>query len=244
MVKIQSTIPPIETHCIAGHAKTEANTYTDPAGHRHCRTCSRRRTTAWHHGTAKQRYKAERIQKREAYQLPPLGSPNYDPLFGAWLSGLVDGEGYFLATLPTRGLNCRFGVNLRADDGEILYEIQRVLGAGKMNYHRRRSTAPETHRPQYSFVIRDLMDLYQIVLPQFDTYPLRAKKARDYAVWREIIILAAAHRRTPGTTLVRALYGKLAPLVQALHQGREYRGPCPAYNPVNKAPPPGRRSGP
>jgi hypothetical protein len=30
-----------KTHCLHGHAFDDANTYTDPDGHRQCRTCSR-----------------------------------------------------------------------------------------------------------------------------------------------------------------------------------------------------------
>lgn len=30
-----------KTHCVKGHAYTQDNTYTDPLGYRHCRTCRR-----------------------------------------------------------------------------------------------------------------------------------------------------------------------------------------------------------
>jgi hypothetical protein len=33
-----------QTHCIAGHKYTEANTYVDPKGYRRCRRCARERS--------------------------------------------------------------------------------------------------------------------------------------------------------------------------------------------------------
>lgn len=36
-----------KTHCPAGHAYSEENTYRDPTGRRHCRECSRKQWREW-----------------------------------------------------------------------------------------------------------------------------------------------------------------------------------------------------
>ena len=37
----------LKTHCIRGHEYTPENTYINPKGHRHCRTCLRHHSAAW-----------------------------------------------------------------------------------------------------------------------------------------------------------------------------------------------------
>lgn len=120
--------------------------------------------------------------------------------FGDWLSGFTDGEGYFcLKTIrpknPTYQMDIKavFGISLRADDEAILKLIQSFWGCGCVNRIKPRKTINE----QSSFQVRRADDLANIVIPHFDKHPLRAKKARDFAIWKEGITLMQRVRSRP-----------------------------------------------
>jgi hypothetical protein len=238
--------PMNKTHCPKGHPYEGVNLYVDPTGRRRCRTCIRGATYAWYHSKDKYRQQQARVQRRAAFRLPPLQPPSYDPLFGAWLSGLTDGEGCFVAYTSaypegTR-LTLRFSVKLRADDGPVLDEIRETLGAGVLRF---REPAPErraTHHPTVEWVVQDRGELYRHILPQFDSYPLRSKKARDYTVWREIVILSAGYKRTRGARMMEEVGDRLRPLIDQLRQGRAYRespAAAEAWNPAEQPEPAG-----
>jgi len=103
-----------------------------------------------------------------------------------WFAGLVDGEGSFgiqPAAKGTTWLN-RLGIALREDDLDILIEIQERLGFGVVC---RVSTTGPDGNGTMRWIAASHADCYKLV-KVFDAHPLRAKKARDYAVWREAVI--------------------------------------------------------
>lgn len=110
-------------------------------------------------------------------------------LFGAYISGLVDGEGCFLLSTSKdcEYASCAacFGIKLRLDDMAILQKVRQCLRCGTIRINKPKGNG----KPQASFRVRDTVDLVQKVIPFFDKFPLRAKKARDYAIWREAVIL-------------------------------------------------------
>lgn len=106
--------------------------------------------------------------------------------FGHWLAGFIDGEGCFsIVRLKREGRICwalRFTLKLRADDRPILDECQRRAGGlGTI-----RETRPKGHHPQAMWVIES-RDGCLALAEILDRFPLRAKKARDYAIWREAL---------------------------------------------------------
>lgn len=113
--------------------------------------------------------------------------------FGHWLAGLTDGEGAFVVTrVSARGNNwktwpnCRFQIQLRADDGEILRTIQATLGLGNL-YHKRVTLAsrPNT-QGAVQYVVHRIDDCLRVV-EFFTRYPLRAKKAVQFDVWAKAV---------------------------------------------------------
>lgn len=105
--------------------------------------------------------------------------------FGHWLAGFIDGEGCF--TIPSRSnaskgyhgraFGCRMDLGLRQDDRPILDLIQSTTKLGKvgMVYAKRYTMARWYIGSKEG--CRGLVTL-------LDQYPLRAKKRRDYDVWR------------------------------------------------------------
>jgi hypothetical protein len=109
--------------------------------------------------------------------------------FGHWLSGFVDGEACFQIWTARVGRWSRGGasfiIDLRADDVAVLRLIQSFWQCGKL----RATARTNGSREKRVFGIHCLDDLERVVIPHFDRYPLRAKKARDFIVWRRGIIL-------------------------------------------------------
>ncbi len=62
--------------------------------------------------------------------------------------------------------------------------------------------------------------MLRAVLPHFDKYPLRAKKARDYDLWRQIALLQAAtyQRALTGGRLAEARH-----LAKQLSSGKRFK---------------------
>jgi hypothetical protein len=124
--------------------------------------------------------------------------------FGHYLSGFTDGEGCFQLRLcgslsPGRGVNkvpsAVFHIRLRADDLPVLRMIRSYLGCGTFNFKR----AWRNQGPQVCYTVCGIKNLLSVVIPQFEQYPLRAKKARDFQVWCEGVRLIKEITSRPRT---------------------------------------------
>ena len=112
-----------------------------------------------------------------------------DTNFGNYLAGLIDGEGSFglHKHIQHKHLRAfyypRFAMHLRADDTPILLQIQTFLGIGKLYFHNNIE-----RNPMVAYQIDNVKDLIKLV-EVLDVCPLRAKKAREYAIWRTCVLL-------------------------------------------------------
>ena len=160
--------------------------------------------------------------------------------FGAWLSGFTDGEGCFAASLrtqsnrnPTPG--CRFSISQRDDDRHIIELIQSFLQVGKIDSHPV-NKVNINRKPQARYFVDDLDSLVSVVIPNFEKYPLVAKKSCDFIIWSKLVLLSYAvnqrprpRRRTDSRWAVEEL-GLAKYLVDALHEIRAYQTNCPTGN--------------
>ncbi len=114
--------------------------------------------------------------------------------FGNWLSGFVDGEGCFLlkhfrlkrASKTYDMPGATFEILLRADELPILQEIKEFLKVGRIHAKPCRGG---NQSPAASFVVSSTPELVKGIITHFDRYPLRAKKARDYFIWRQAVLI-------------------------------------------------------
>ncbi len=122
--------------------------------------------------------------------------------FSNWLSGFTDGEGCFMLcnhfepgrrAVPTG----RFVIKVRQDDCDIVYAIHSYFGCGRLQENQQGKIG----RPTITYSIRTAIDLYSVIVPHFDQFPLRAKKRRDYLIWREGVLMLKdiRSRKTRGT---------------------------------------------
>ena len=109
-----------------------------------------------------------------------------DP-FGHWLAGFIDGEGCFFAGINNNGSPVlSLTVALRADDGAILYECQERTGLGKVYERHPPSYIKKGQSPQTKWEVFNKADCEELVR-LLRKYPLRAKKARDFNLWAQLV---------------------------------------------------------
>jgi hypothetical protein len=112
-----------------------------------------------------------------------------DKDFGNYIAGLIDGEGCFSINEQRQHKHLRpmyyprFNIHLRADDLPILLQIKDFLGVGRIYFHNNIE-----RNPMVSYQIDNVKDLKKIV-ELLDVCPLRAKKAREYQIWRTCVLL-------------------------------------------------------
>lgn len=103
-----------------------------------------------------------------------------DAGFGYYLSGLIDGEGYF--RVDTKARRCEFAMKLRDDDVWILERARAFIGHGRIV----KEPAREGSAPQARLIV-DTKDGVGALCSILMRYPLRAKKLRDFLTWAEAV---------------------------------------------------------
>jgi hypothetical protein len=108
-----------------------------------------------------------------------------------YVSGFIDGEGSFSISIgrnktTRRGYEVRpeFEIELRADDQEILERILITIGVGRiydLSYER------YGWYPHSKYKITSIVDMDKYLFPFLDKYPLQAKKAKSYKLFKQII---------------------------------------------------------
>jgi hypothetical protein len=119
------------------------------------------------------------------YQPPALEGE-----WGMWFAGITDGEGSFsIAKGSPTGhyYQANYSLSLRVDDAQVLYDIQKHLQLGNL-YDKAGHTNFQgyTSHPGMTFMVSGLEECYRLV-QIFDRYPLRSKKALDFAIWKEFV---------------------------------------------------------
>lgn len=112
--------------------------------------------------------------------------------FGHWLAGFTDGEGNFNASVHYKRKTIfspvfSFSIRLRADEAEVIYQIQKFLECGNVTYNK--NEYGNSH-PAVTFRVSDVKSLHDIIIPFFEMFPLRAKKKGDFVIWKRAINLA------------------------------------------------------
>ena len=116
-----------------------------------------------------------------------------DREFSHWLAGFIDGEGCFRVHKEKAGAYyaCHFALKLRDDERPILEEIVTRTAIGHLKHDTVRNG---NSRPCLVWVVQSKADCIKLVA-LLDCFPLRARKAKDYAVWREAVAFWVNQRR-------------------------------------------------
>jgi hypothetical protein len=111
--------------------------------------------------------------------------------FCSWFSGFFDGEGCIvLFTRPCTGrpqyseYRLQVRIQIREDDNKAIHYITDNIGCGIISTHNERGTT----RSSVSWNCEKITELAEIIVPIFDNYPLQTKKAKEYAIWKPLVI--------------------------------------------------------
>lgn len=154
--------------------------------HKMCITC--RRSLPWDHFD---RYERNRVRygscrqcRAERARDTSVPADRIDPGFGNWLAGFIDGEGSFVIATSNGQFRCMFSLAVRDDDFEVIREVAERTGIGSIGRRRRYAA---NHNPTVVWTVTSIRDCVALVRI-LDRFPLRAKKRRDYAVWRRAVL--------------------------------------------------------
>jgi hypothetical protein len=103
-----------------------------------------------------------------------------DDVDGHALAGFIEAEGSF-SIVPNNGGRswlCGMSLNQRADDADVLCDIVRVTGLGRLYP----VPARRTSRPQVVWSVASKLECRELVR-LLQRYPLRGRKRREFAVW-------------------------------------------------------------
>lgn len=130
--------------------------------------------------------------------------------FESWLAGFIDGEAHFQLyhQKPNKTVYPRFTLALRDDDRDVLYEIQRILGAGSVNHY-----SPNRGNGAVRLTVSSAKETERLIEMIDSGIGLRSKKKRDYEIWKQ-----AVEAKRNGASLAELLQ-----LKQELQSAREYR---------------------
>ena len=114
------------------------------------------------------------------------GEINYIDLTPDYVTGLSEGTSSFTYTKYLTNIAPRFTLKLTSSDKNLVYSILRFFNAG--NVYRAGKTG-------LAFVASSSEDLARIV-EHFDSYPLKGHKADCYKLWRQLVEMKRAFRRS------------------------------------------------
>src|SRR3990167_5597312 len=145
--------------------------------------------------------------------------------FGNWFSGYFDGEGCFTIFYRERdgSPERRVGVQIacRYDDTDVIRYIQKTLGVGVVWQSKSKGITNEA----INWRVERATDLAEVVLPIFDTYPLRSKKRLEYQIWRPLVINQYVNTLGGTSTRVGATKEENAFFKSSLEKIRKIRHP-------------------
>lgn len=127
-----------------------------------------------------------------------------------WFAGFADGEASFNIWHSEGAHAPTLRIDLRADDLPVLEQIAASFGGSL----RVRAPQGDARHPVACWHAASKRDLAHLV-SYFDRFPLRAKKARDYAIWRRAVVIYCDYGRRAS---------ELPALRAALRDGRAYDG--------------------
>lgn len=111
--------------------------------------------------------------------------------FGYWLSGFFDGEGCItIFTRPCTGrpqyaeYRLHVRIMVRDDDAGAITRIKDNLHVGRVY----RVAGHGGVNPVIAWHCERVQDLAEVIIPLFDRYPLYTKKAKEFAIWKPIVL--------------------------------------------------------
>src|SRR3989344_1897668 len=109
-----------------------------------------------------------------------------------YVLGLVDGEGSFNVRVNQTGrrakVELKFSLKLRHQDKEILDELQKFFGCGKIYIQRDKR---ENHSLCYRFEVQNKKEIIEKIIPFFEkNSPKIQSRKKDFELFKQIVELS------------------------------------------------------
>jgi LAGLIDADG endonuclease len=104
---------------------------------------------------------------------------------GHALAGFIEAEASF-GIRPNNGGRswvCHMTLTQRADDADMVLDIARVTGLGRLS----RRPAQRNSRPQVCWAVQSKLECRRLV-DLLERYPLRGRKRREFAIWASAVV--------------------------------------------------------
>jgi hypothetical protein len=138
-----------------------------------------------------------------------------DPAFGNWLAGFIDGEGSF-GIISNGSLQPRFSLAVRDDDLAIVEEVAARTGIGSV--YLTVDGRPGAHGVVQWNVFRKRDQ--QLLVALLEAFPLRAKKRRDFDVWKVAVRAHTSCRQGMPKLAAQRAQWRLRELKRQIENGR------------------------
>ena len=135
-----------------------------------------------------------------------------------YIVGLVDGEGSFNVRVNQdknrrAKVELKFSLKLRHQDKEILDELQKFFGCGKVYIQRDKR---KNHSLCYRFEVQNKKEIIEKIIPFFkENSPKIPSRKRDFELFHEIVKLSEENKID---------FDKIQILKQQMHWGSQYTG--------------------
>ena len=109
-----------------------------------------------------------------------------DSGFANYICGFIDGEGCF-SSYRQRDKYDRFCFAIESDyrDRPLYEEIKEKFGCGTIYERRRKSLVNKLNCHYVIYMVRNIKDIQNVIIPFFDVFKLRGLKYIKYRRWRE-----------------------------------------------------------
>ena len=129
-------------------------------------------------------------------QRPNVGDPNIAKRLNPdWLVGFIDGEGCFHIGI-SKHPELKFGYQILPEltvvqhkrDLALLYTMRSTMNCGVVR---------KNHGDRYCWRVRSLENLVNVIVPFFERYPLKSKKAVEFKKFAKVVrLMQSKHHLT------------------------------------------------
>src|SRR3990167_9816952 len=126
-----------------------------------------------------------------------------------WIVGFVDGEGCFHIGI-NKNSEMKIGYQVLPEftvvqherDVQLLHAIKAYFGCGVVR---------KNHADRMAFRVRDIKNLFEIIVPFFEKHVLRTKKNLDFLKFRKVLLLMkeSVHLTEEGLDQIREIQSQM-----------------------------------
>lgn len=103
-----------------------------------------------------------------------------------WVTGIIDAGGKFAITLDTKVCFCTLEITQKEPSIEILYYLQEYFKCGDIILDDKQY---DKDYKTFRFIVINIVDLYNNILPHFDKYPLVTSKNLDFLDFKKVVLM-------------------------------------------------------